>query len=306
MQSRSRRSVLATLAAGGGVGAAGCLGGGNSVSVLAAGSLAVVLDEHLGQRFEEETGLAVRGEYYGTNAVMRMVEDDRKYPDVVVSADARLLRDRLYDTHSAWDVSFASNAIGIAYAPDTRFGERLNAGDPWYEVAREADSGNFAISDPDLDPLGYRAIHAFRLAEREHGLDGFSETVTEAAYREPEEPQLLAGVETGNRAAAVVYRNMAADHGLPFHSFPDAYNFSNPEYADQYAEVSYTTDDGYTATGAPIVYNATVLESADSPNAGHEFVRFLANAGETLRENGFETEEFPRTHGEAPIEVSSE
>lgn len=303
MQSRSRRSVLGALSAGGGFGIAGCLGDGESVSVLAAGSLAVLIDDHLGAQFESETGVACRGEYYGTNAVMRMVNDGRKYPDVVVSADAGLLRDRLHDTHAAWDVSFASNAVGIAYAPDTRFGERLEAGDPWYEVARGADSDDLAMSDPDLDPLGYRAVHAFRLAEREHGLDGFAEAVTDAAYREPEEPQLLAGVKTGNRAAAVVYRNMAADHGLPFHAFPEAYDFSNPEYADRYADVSYTTDEGYTATGAPIAYNATVLEGADSPDAGREFVRFLANAGGLLRENGFETEGFPRPHGDVPDEV---
>ncbi|MFW5974105.1 MAG: extracellular solute-binding protein [Natrialbaceae archaeon] len=306
MLSRSRRSVLAALAAGGGLGTAGCLGGEESVSVLAAGSLAVVLDEHLGEQFKSETGIACRGEYYGTNAVMRMVTDDRKYPDVVVSADAGLLRDRLYDAHAAWDVAFASNAVGIAYAPDTRFGGRLEAGDPWYEVALDADDGDLAISDPDLDPLGYRAIHAFRLAEEEHGLDGFAETLTGAAYREPEEPQLLAGVESGNRAAAVDYRNMAADHGLPFHPFPEAYDFSNPEYADRYAEVSYTTDEGYTATGRPTVYNATVLESADSPDAGRGFVRFLADSEEALRENGFETAGFPRTHGDVPTEVTGE
>jgi len=304
MQSRSRRSVLAALAGGGGLGVAGCLGGKDSVSVLAAGSLAVLVDDHLGERFESETGVACHGEYYGTNAVMRMVTDGRKYPDVVVSADAELLRDRLHDTHTAWDVSFASNAIGIAYAPETRFGERLEAGDPWYEVAHDADDGDLAISDPDLDPLGYRAVHAFQLAEQEHEFDGFAEDVMDAVYREPEEPQLLAGVETGNRAAAVVYRNMAADHGLPFHPFPEAYDFSNPEYTDHYAEASYTTDGGYTATGRPIVYNATVLENADSPAAGHEFVRLLANADETLRENGFETDGFPITHGDVPAEVT--
>ncbi|ELZ33249.1 extracellular solute-binding protein [Halorubrum tebenquichense] len=304
MQSRSRRSVLTAVAAGSGLGVAGCLGDNNSVSVLAAGSLAVLIDDHLGEQFESETGISCRGEYYGTNAVMRMVRDDRKYPDVVVSADAELLRDQLYDAHAAWDISFASNAIGIAYAPNTRIGERLKGDEPWYEVVREAEPGTLAISDPDLDPLGYRAIHAFRLAEREHGLDGFAKAITEAAYREPEEPQLLAGVETGNRAAAVVYRNMAADHELPFHSFPEVYDFSNPEYTDRYAEVSYTTDEGYTATGGPIVYNATVLESADSPDAGRKFVRFLANAGDLLRENGFETEQFPRSHGDVPAEVT--
>ncbi|AZQ14399.1 extracellular solute-binding protein [Halorubrum sp. PV6] len=300
MHSRSRRSVLAALSAGGGLGVAGCLGGGDAVSVLAAGSLASVLGDRLGPRFEADTGITFHGAYYGTNAVMRMVTDGRKYPDVVVSADAGLLRDRLYETHTTWDVAFASNAVGIAYAPDTRFGERLGAGTPWYAVVRDADAGDLAISDPDLDPLGYRAVHAFRLAERAHGLDGFADAAVDAAYREPHEPQLLAGVESGKRAAAVVYRNMAADHGLPFRPFPEAYDFSNPAYADRYREVSYTTDEGYTATGAPIVYNATVLGTADSPAAGRRFVRALANAGDALRANGFETERFPRTRGAVP------
>jgi len=115
---------------------------------------------------------------------------------------------------------------------------------------------------------------AFRLAEAEHGPDGFAADLADRVYREPEEPQLLAGVDAGNRAAAVAYRNMAVDHGLPFHEFPDAYDFSNPAYADRYADVSYTTDAGYTATGAPIVYNATVVNRADDPDAGREFVGF--------------------------------
>ncbi|WP_241659196.1 hypothetical protein [Halorubrum salsamenti] len=58
-QSASRRSVLAA---------------------LAAGSLAVVVDDHLGAQFESETGTACHPEHYGTNAMTRMVEDVRKYP----------------------------------------------------------------------------------------------------------------------------------------------------------------------------------------------------------------------------------
>jgi molybdate/tungstate transport system substrate-binding protein len=300
MDTRTRRSFLTTLVGTGVIGTAGCLGGGNAVSVLSAGSLAVVLDDHLGQRFTDETGTDYRGEYYGSNAVMRMIEDRQAHPDVAISADSALLRDRLYNGHADWDVSFASNAIGLAYAPGTRFERRLEAGDPWYEVVRDAEAGAFAISDPDLDPLGYRAIHAFRLAEREHDLEGFADTVAASAYREPEEPRLLAGVEAGNRGAAIVYANMAADHDLPFQEFPDVYNFSNPAHASDYASVSYTTDGGYTATGRPIVYNATVLREADNPGGGREFVRFLAGSGDILSENGLVVDGFPTTHGNLP------
>ncbi|MES3517496.1 MAG: extracellular solute-binding protein [Natronomonas sp.] len=302
---RSRRSFLTTATGAGVLGVTGCLEGGESVSVLSAGSLAVVLEEAVGRRFEAETGIAVHGEYYGANAVMRMVEDGQKHPDVVVSADDVLLRDRLYDDHTDWDVEFASNSVGLAYAPDTRVDRRLEAGDPWYEVLDSLEEGALAISDPDLDPLGYRAIHAFRLAEMEHDLDSFAERTVGSAYHEPEEPQLLAGVEAGNRAVAVSYHNMAVDHGLPFYEFPDAYNFSKPGYAESYGRVSYTTADGYTATGMPIVYNATVLADAEEPESGVEFVRFLSENPNILRENGLRVEGFPRKHGDIPEGVST-
>ncbi len=306
MTVRSRRAVLASLAGGGILGSAGCLGSSDAVSVLSAGSLAVVLDEHVGRGFEAETGTTYHGEYYGANAVMRMIEDRQKRPDVAISADDVLLRDRLYDEHADWDVEFAANAVGLAYASETWVGERLESGDPWYEVALDADEGELAISDPDLDPLGYRAMHAFELAEAEHDLDGFAETVARKAYREPEEPQLLTGVDAGNRAAAVAYHNMAVDHDLPFHEFPDAYDFSNPAYADRYADVSYTTEGGYTAVGTPVVYNATVLEDADDPEAGRAFVRYLADARETLEENGLTVDGFPNAHGDVPAGVMPE
>ena len=169
--STSRRELLSAVAAGGAVGLAGCLGG-ESVSVLSAGSLAVVLEDHVGRAFQQETGLEFRGEYYGTNAAIRMVEDGHKHPDVVISADDVLLRDRLYEAHTDWDVEFASNSVGLAYNPDTEFGRRLDD-EPWYEIAADAEAGELAISDPDLDPLGYRAMVAFELAEAEYGLDGF-------------------------------------------------------------------------------------------------------------------------------------
>ncbi len=303
MSMQSRRGFLSSVAAGGVVGLAGCLGG-ESVSILSAGSLAVVLEDHVGQAFQDETGTEFRGEYYGANAVMRMVEDGHKHPDVVISADNVLLRDRLYNDHTDWDVEFATNSVGLAYAEDTAFGRRLDAGEPWYEIAADTEPGELAISDPDLDPLGYRAMLAFQLAEAEYDLDGFVDHVAERAYREPEEPQLLAGVETGNRAAAVSYRNMAVDHSLPFVEFPDAYNFANPEYADQYASVSYTTDEGYTATGNPIVYNATVIDRADNPAAGLDFVQFLADSHDLLVENGLTVDEFPNSHGAVPDELA--
>ena len=298
---RTRRAVLAAGAATAFGGVAGCLGGGRSVSLLSAGSLARTFEEHVGPAFESETGIRLRGEYHGSNALLRMIEDRTKAPDVVVSADATLLRDRLYGVETDWDVEFATNSLGIGYDTRTPVGRRLDAGDPWYEVAPDADVGGVAIADPDLDPLGYRAVQAFELAERAHDRPGLRETLLDLAYREPKEPQLLTGVTTGSRAAAVVYRNMAVDHGIAFTEFPDAYNFAAPDRAAQYATATYTTDGGYTAVGRPIVYSATVRDDADAPAAGRRLVEFLTNSPDRLTAAGLSVAgPLPRAVGAAP------
>ncbi|TYL37710.1 sulfate ABC transporter substrate-binding protein [Natronococcus pandeyae] len=302
----SRRTLLATSATLVGVGAAGCLGSNTeSVSVLAAGSLAHTFEDHVGPAFENETGIEVHGEYYGANAVMRMVEDRTKHPDVVVSADATLLRDRLYGEFTDWDVEFAANSVGIGYNDETTFGRRLEDGEPWYELARETDEGDLAIGDPNLDPLGYRAVQAFELAEKEYDLDGFRDEMMDVVYEEPDEPQIVAGVESGSRAGAVVYRNMAVDHESPFLEFPDAYNFADPDRADHYATVEFTTDEeGYTAEGRPVLYNATVNDEADEPEAGHQLVQFLVENPDLLDDAGLTVGDgIPRAKGAVPEEI---
>ncbi len=301
---RSRRGYLASLAGAGLVGVAGCLGG-DAVRLLSAGSLARTVEEYVGPAFERETGVAVHGEYYGSNAVMRLVASGTEQPDVVVSADATLLRDRLYGEFTDWDAEFASNSLGLGYRGGTSLAGRLDRGVPWYEAVSDTDRGDIAISDPDLDPLGYRAVQAFELAGRAHGLDGFRETMLELVYTEPEEPQLLAGVESGARLAGVVYRNMAVDRGVPFLQFPETYSFGTPELADHYATAEYTTDGGYTARGRPVVYSATVLEDADSDELGRRLVEFLVDSPDLLVEAGLTVAPgLPRLRGTPPAGVS--
>lgn len=304
----SRRAVLAATGGltAGVIGTAGCLGSTDGVRVLAAGSLAAALEDGIGPAFGSESGTRYEGEYYGTNALLRFVEDETKRPDVVIGADVELLRERLYPEKADWDAEFAANEVVVAYAPATALGRRLAAGEPWYEVFADADDGEVAISDPDLDPLGYRAILLFELAEREHGLENFRDAMAEKVYREPDEPRLLAGLENGNRACAVAYSNMAAERDVAVQELPDAYNFGNPAYADRYARASYTTESGHTVEGSPVVYNATVLTGADTPDAGRAFVSFLLENGGRLAEHGLRVgDALPRFHGDPPeaIEV---
>jgi len=298
----TRRQFLTTAGATTVFGIAGCSSSNSTgkIELLSAGSLSIILGNKVGESFEQETGITLQGEFHGSNAVMRFITSGQKSPDVVASADAGLLRDELQPDHTTWDVVFASNSVGITYNPDTQVGRILKNGTPWYRALREADS-EIAMSDPDLDPLGYRTVQMFKLAENYYDVDGLAQNLINRLEIDPQEAHLLAGIETGDRAAAVCYRNMAVDHGLPFISLPDELNFSNPDYADQYAQATYTTDEGTTIEGTPVLYNATVLASADHPENGRRFLRYLLQNRDVLSENGLVVDDrFPRTNGDVP------
>jgi len=302
----SRRAFLAgtaTLAAGT---LGGCLASGAStVSVLSAGSLASAFEERIGSAFAETTDVGFQGTYYGSRAALRLVADGQRRPDVVVSADAELLRDRLRPAMATWDVVFATNALVIAYNPETDVGARLADGEPWHAVLRSAD-GRIARTDPALDPLGYRAIQLFDLAESYYDEPGLAGALRENTVIEPEEPQLLAAVESGERAAAVAYRNMAHDWDVPSVELPPELNFADPGLADHYATATYTTEDGTSLSGRPIRYNATVPENAENPEAGRQFVRLLAERPALLRESGLVVPDgVPSDHGDLPDGVLS-
>lgn len=296
----TRRKFLRTVSATTVLGVAGCGSSGSRIDVLSAGSLSIILGNELGPSFEEETGTSFQGEFHGSNALMRFVTSEQKSPDVVTSADANLLRETLQPEYATWDVVFASNAVGITYNPDTEVGQLLETGTAWYRALLEAES-EIAMSDPNLDPLGYRTVQLFELAEDYYGVDGLAQRLIDRLDIDPQEAHLLAGIETGERAAAVCYENMAVDHDLPFVSLPDELNFSNPAYADHYAQATYTTDDGTTIEGTPVLYNATVLTSADHPEDGQRFLRYLLENRDVLSENGLIVDDrFPRMNGDVP------
>lgn len=312
LEQRSRRAFLGAVGAGAVLGGSVLVGsgagpfgdgGGATVDVLSAGSLLVALDDQVGPAFAKGGAFDYRGEFHGSNAVMQLVTSGQKHPDVVVSADAGLLRDSLEPERAAWDVVFAANEVGIAYNPDTRVGRRLDAGDPWYRVLLDSQIAA-GRTDPDLDPLGYRTVMLFDLAERYYDRSGLADALKRHSTIAARESHLLASVEAGNRPAAFCYRNMARDHDLPFVELPAALNFADPAHADAYASATYTNDQGETVRGSPVLYAATVPADAADSTGGQAFVRFLLEHPDLLRESGLTVpKSLPETNGDVPAAV---
>jgi molybdate/tungstate transport system substrate-binding protein len=305
---RSRRGFLRAAGAVGIAGVAGCVGSGSSrgggggttdgdgpVSILAAGSLQNALSNGL----EPAVDVPIRAETHGSATVARLVAAGKRDPDIVSVADVALFDKPL---SPAWNSVFASNALVIAYNPDTEGGKRLaEAGrENWYEPMASGDV-KIGRTDPDQDPLGYRALFMLELASRYYDdAPHLRETIPKQNQMYPE-TALLSQFETGSIDAAIAYRNMAEERDYEYIDLPDRIDLSNPRFVeDWYSTSSYTLPNGQSVRGGLISYGSTMRKTSDAALdvfAAHTTGNYLEEHGFVLREG------FPTYGGNVPQRV---
>ncbi|AXG11250.1 extracellular solute-binding protein [Haloplanus rubicundus] len=295
-----RRAFLSAVGAAGAAGLAGCVGGragargadDDSVAILAAGSFQHALETGL----KPAVDVPIRVEAHGSATVARMVAEGQRDPDIVTVADTALFEDPL---SPPWYATFTSNAVVLAYNPETAGGRRVAEAARWYDplVAGDVRLGR---TDPDRDPLGYRTLFTLELAGRHYDdAPALREVVPDRRQIYPE-TALLGEFETGSIDAAFAYRNMAVERGYDYVSLPDRIDLSDPAHADRYATVSYTLPSGREIRGSLIAYGSTIRrpsEAARSVFAAH-------TTGTYLDESGFlRRDAFPRYEGDVPAAV---
>ena len=270
-------------------------GQSTTVAVLAAGSLQNALANGL----RPAVDVPVEIEAHGSATVARMIDEGQRDPDIVSVADVALFEEPL---SPPWYSVFTSNSVVIAYNPDTDGGERLaDAGtERWYEPIVD---GNVTIgrTDPDQDPLGYRALFVLELASRYYDdVSNLRERILQQDQIYPE-TSLLSQFETGSIDAAIAYRNMAVEREYEYIELPDQINLSNPQYAeDWYSKTSYTLPSGQEIQGGLISYGSTIRHMSDAAVSVFD----IHTTGGYLEEHGFLLrDQFPSYTGDVPQRV---
>jgi molybdate/tungstate transport system substrate-binding protein len=277
-------------------GRAGCLGSGKArpVEVLSAGSLHKSFTEGL----TDATEPSITVESHGSRKAARMVAEGQRDPDVLALADTALFSSLL---STPWHATFASNAVVVAYNPESERGQRVAEADRWFEPLFDAEF-TLGRTDPDLDPLGYRTLFALSLAGDYYDVPDLRERVVATDQIYPE-TQLLAGFETGSLDAAFVYRNMAVEREYPYVDLPPELNLGAPSLADRYASATVELGDGTTVRGAPIEYGATLRNDGERETG--VFETLVESAADYLDPFGFEVREnHPTYHGDVPERIS--
>lgn len=298
----TRRRFLLTAETAAIAGIAGCTGGSSqdgsqstTIAILAAGSLQNALANGL----KPAVDVSVQIEAHGSATVARMIDEGQRDPDIVSVADVALFEKPL---SPPWYSVFTSNSVVIAYNPDTDGGQRLADAETesWYEPMVNGNV-NIGRTDPDQDPLGYRALFMLELASRYYDdTSNLREQILQQNQIYPE-TSLLSQFETGSIDAAIAYRNMAVERDYEYIELPDQINLSNPQYAESwYSTTSYTLPSGQEIQGGLISYGSTIRHMSDAAVSVFD----LHTTGSYLEEHGFLLrEQFPAYTGDVPQRV---
>ncbi len=253
--------------------------GGKSITIFHAGSLSYPF-KIISKKFTEKTGIKVYTESGGSRGIIRRVTELGKTPDIVASADYRLIKTMMFPKFADSLYEFATNEIVITISPESKWIEKINK-DNWYKIIQKKD---FMIghSDPELDPCGYRSLMVMQLAEKYYNEKGFYQKMRKKIgnkWIRPKSVELLALLETGELDAAFEYSSVALQHKLPFVPLPQKINLSSPKYENFYktAKVELTKKGGKKVTihGKSVVYGISILNKAPNREKAEKFVKFL-------------------------------
>ena len=259
----------------------------------------------------------VQMEAHGSIQVIRHVTEIHDLIDVVVTADYALIPMLMYagtvpesnQPYADWYIKFASNRLVLAYTPESRTADEVNA-ENWYEIIARPEV-RFGLSDPRFDAAGYRSLMIVQLAESYYGNPTLFERVYLGRFKEPitveksgglqviHVPELLettpdsnivmrggsvallALLESGDIDYAFEYESVARQHGLSYVELPPELNLGDPNYADEYAGVQVRLDYQRFSSVKPefdgevIGYGITIPTNAPHPEEAQNFVAFL-------------------------------
>lgn len=265
-------------------------GAAGPLVVFAAGSLARPLRAAL-DTFAAREGITADLESAGSLETVRKITDLQRIPDVVALADRELFPQLLMPAHATWYVSFARNTMVLAFTGRSRGAADMH-GDRWTEVLQRPGV-EVGRSDPDLDPGGYRAVIAMRLAERHYARRGLGDRLLAAAPTRnvrPKSSDLVALLQAGELDYIWVYESVARAAGLRLLELPARVNLGVPADSVFYTLASVrvrgaSARDTIELRGEPIVFALGIPTRAPHPAVAERFVAWLlSEAGEqTLR-----------------------
>ena len=231
------------------------------VSVLYAGSLVTPMEGPIKAALLA-SGIDFQGEPGGSKALANLIAGGIRFPDVFISVDPQLVTKLGGRVASA--TTFAGTSLGVAWAPNSRYGATFNAvadGKSSLEHALETPGIRIGRTDPQLDPKGEYTLQGVTMWLGHAGERRILGDDQNPSQIFPEQ-DLLARVDTGQADVGFFYRTEAIARGYRFIPLP-----------------------GNAALTDRITYTLAIMSAPPHPKAARTFADFiLTGPGRTLLE----------------------
>ena len=251
--------------------------------VFNAGSLAYPFRELLAAFQRIHRDVNPMQESSGSLEAARKLTELGKIPDVIAVADYGVIEKLLRPAHATWYVTFASNAMVLAFTDRSTGAGEIRADNWWRMLLRPGV--RWGAADPSLDPNGYRTLMVFQLAEahyREPGLAARLRKALRPRFVRPNEAQLTGLLQAGELDYAWSYRSLARTANLRWVDLPKEIDLSEPNLADWYRQALVRlpgprlgSPDSVEFRGEPIVYALTIPTRAPHPQVARAFAAFV-------------------------------
>jgi molybdate/tungstate transport system substrate-binding protein len=252
----------------------------DTLRIIHAGSLSVPVREAVTLFEEENPGVRILTEAWGSKAGARRISDLDVPCDLFISADYKVIEIFLMPEHASWNISFAGNEMSVVFTDRSRFSDEISSKN-WYEVLLR-DEVIYGRSDPDSDPCGVRTVLLTQLAEHYYDYYGLSGMILSRHGNmiRPKETDLIALLEKNALDYIFLYRSVAEQHGLRYLELPDSLNLSKPELNDWYARARTElrgTSPGkkMTETGEAMIYGITIPHKSENLPLALAFTEFF-------------------------------
>ena len=255
-----------------------------TLTIFASTSLGPTLDT-LSRSFKSKfPSVSIHTELSNSRQACMKVTEQGRQADVILAADAEVIDQLMTPIASRFVLSFASNGLVLAYAPDSPLAGLLRSGTPWQELLA-GGKYRVGIGNPQTSPVGYRALLVLKLndmtAPAHLRLGKSIARKLRAEHRRAGVSHLLGPLLGHELDAAFVYRSEALQQHLPFVALNRRVDFSDPALQDSYAQVSMTLPGcEQTMFGSAAMYGLTIPRSAQQSDLAYAFVRhLLSDAG---------------------------
>jgi len=251
-----------------------------TLTISHAGSLAVPFTD-LADEFEAlhpnvDVVLQSGGSAAIISAAIAQEDAGESSPDIMASADYKLIPDRMYGGgYADWNIAFARNTMVLCYSDNAPGSDDIVSGNrTWYDVLRN-EAVSYGHADPDQDPCGYRTLLVIQLAqvyycdnaadfglepdpdaadlydvlipgsEHERGRTGGLNVTARPGGSEEivsvKSVDLITALESGDLDYAFEYRSVAVQHDLNYIDLDDHINLSQIDAELAGVEEFYTT-----------------------------------------------------------------